>query len=288
MIQKDLISGINKKRTKFYEALQQTSYTTVVPDAYLYSLQRPLQYTTLSTSFLPNTIENLPSTTSSSSFMDKSSMNSTFLRSSTLPKILTSSGDDYSVKNSSDLLLLYSSQLQRQIQKLVISEAIDMTELKITMFPRLVAVRILKNSIPCVSLLSIHNNPMLQYINIEEGCGNGESIEVKDEESEFSRIVSISLNSSLKEIMIGDGCFNEFDKFELNSIVFLTLVFSIDVDFLKTIQIGKCTTEYEKKLPIFGKVKSLHLLALPSLMNLSFGDNSFPLCEQLVIEGGKM
>ena len=26
----------------------------------------------------------------------------------------------------------------------------------------------------------------------------------------------------------------------------------------------------------------------PSLMNLSFGDNSFPLCEQLVIEGGKM
>ena len=220
MIQKDLISGINKKRSKFYETLQQTSYTTVIPDSYLYFLQRPLQYTTQPPAFFSTTMENPPSTNSSSSFMDRSSMNSTFLRSSTLPKTLTSSGDDYVVKNSSELLFLYSSQLQRQVQKLVISEAIDMTELKITMFPRLIAVRILKNSIPCVSLLSIHNNPMLQFITIEEGCGNGESIEVKDEESEFSRIVSISLNSSLKEIIIEDGCFNEFDKFELNSIVF--------------------------------------------------------------------
>ena len=63
------------------------------------------------------------------------------------------------------------------------------------------------------------NNDLISIIRILVMKFHSESIEVKDEESEFSRIVSISLNSSLKEIMIGDGCFNEFDKFELNSII---------------------------------------------------------------------
>lgn len=214
---------IQNQRNRFIKQLQNLSYQEIIPDNYLTFFQNQSPVNIMEVSFSSHS-ENPSSIASGSLDMTTSNsvigkLNSSLIKttSSSTRKTNFTSTFDRSVVNSSQLLHC-SLQLQGQLQNLLLSEARDVAELKIVKFPRLISIHIQKDSIPFVSLVYIHNNPMLQIIIIDEGCGNGEIMEQKDNE-EFSRIVSISMNSSLKEITFGDNCFAEFDRFELNSII---------------------------------------------------------------------
>lgn len=214
---------IQKRREVFLKQLQTLSYQDYIPDNYLvfFQSQMPANYIEVSFSshsdYPSSVVDGSLDMTTSASMIGKLNNSLMKTNSSSTRKTNFTSTFDRSVVNSSQLLHC-SLQLQGQLQNLFLSEASDVAELKIVKFPRLISIHIQKNSIPHVSLVFIHNNPMLQVITIDEGCGNGEIIEQKENE-EFSKIVSITMNSSLKEISIGDHCFAEFDRFELNSII---------------------------------------------------------------------
>ena len=57
------------------------------------------------------------------------------------------------------------------------------------------------------------------------------------------------------------------------------------MNYLKMLTIGTCSYQCDDCGPIFGKVQALSFKNLPVLNSLVFGNNSFPQCEELTIEG---
>lgn len=220
-IKKNLIHKVYCKRTLFNNQLLQTNCNDIIPDSYLSFFQLQSQQIVISKSISSRSdvhtsvFESSHDITMSSSTQEQSVISPNILVSMSLHRTSTNTMFGRSITNSAQLLTC-SSQLQGQLEQLYITEADDIAELEIVKFPRLKSVIIEKNSIPYVTLVSIHNNPLLESIQIGNGCGNGE---IKDlgEEREFSRSVTISMNSSLQDIYIGDCCFKDFDQFELNS-----------------------------------------------------------------------
>lgn len=164
---------------------------------------------------------------------------------------------------------------------LTINNTQTFPKLEIIEREQLVNIIIKKGSLSSTTEVVIHNNPKLETIQIEEDCGNG-----KVEKENCVRSFKISFNSSLQKVEIGDNCFQDWDCFEINSKIDWSLL-SVDVNNLETLTFGTCTNQYENKGPIFGNVQSLSLKNLTSLKQLQFGDNSFPHCEELVIDGSR-